>query len=190
MNVIVERLRTALERVLEGKPVEARRENEPCLSPWAAWLLICLVRAVARQAWARRIIEERLNIAVPSRDTAGVVTNRLESADGIVPGLPEWEYDLDQVGASLTNRVTGETILCPLVEPGWREINCVGIANRLKKLRNPEFPEARLKALHSFNESLKPTFGELRLRHCRRNLSDVLPSGRLQGTSRRLVTCG
>jgi hypothetical protein len=111
-------------------------------SPWESWTLFSLMLTSQRQAWACRLIEKCI---------------RVREGNGIVPGMPEWEYRFHGEGCCLTNRVTGETIETE-TGPGY---DFYFWLYRLRSNRKHDPVTARMLSLHPSLESLKVTLALL-----------------------------
>jgi hypothetical protein len=131
-------------------------------SPWTTWALIGLVRHRRRQLWVGEVVTERLGgnlAALARRGTLGHPSGLPEH--GLVPGLTEWEYLFHGCGCRLTHRGTGEAIDVDFFGPTAEYFDIWFFLDYLRRLRDPEPPEARLIALHRSLEPARLAVAEL-----------------------------
>src|SRR5262249_21528485 len=67
--------------------------------PQVSWTLLGLIHYRRRKGWAWRVLDERLH----GQHSRGF-------QEGVVPGLPDWTYQLDHGNSHLIHRGTGEDI--------------------------------------------------------------------------------
>jgi hypothetical protein len=80
-------------------------------SPWVTWTLIGPVRHESRQRWLGAIVATQLGAGLKTMARKGALGHPAHIApSGIVPGLPEREYEFHGRGCCLAYRVTGESI--------------------------------------------------------------------------------
>jgi len=137
------RILAALCRAIEGEPVEDARLPDP----WLAWLVVCLLRQVGRQRWMLQVLHERLR---DSRD----------GERGRVPGLDGWRYEFHGIGCCLSSEE--ESIDVDFHERADSTVDPYFFANRVRGLRNPGFPERRLRSLLPTDDSIALAIDELR----------------------------
>ncbi|MFY0533053.1 DUF6896 domain-containing protein [Nannocystis pusilla] len=106
-------------------------------SPWDTWTLIGLARHQARQDWVLRVVRERL------RGESSAV----DDDEGEVPGLSGWRYLFHGRGCCLTREATGEAIDVDFVDDTAEHFDSYFYVGHLGSLREPDVPEARLRAL-------------------------------------------
>jgi hypothetical protein len=128
--------------VRNGGTAKAACELDCLPLPWDSWTLISLIRQRERQTWACHVVQERLN---------------LEKGDGLVPGLPEWEYWFHGKGCQLKHRVTGE---CIETETG-DGFDFYFWLRYLQSLKNPDPATRRMVTLHPSLKSLRITLADL-----------------------------
>lgn len=143
---------TAMERAIGSTPGQEEAllgaDRTPRgLSPWAFWVLIGLVRQRARQAWALETVRQRLGISVAEM-AASRKTYAITPADGVVPGLIDWAYQVGGWMFQLTHRLTGEIIRVACYDDTGQVICGRYCAMYLANKRSPEPPERRLLELH------------------------------------------
>jgi hypothetical protein len=86
--------------------------------PWSSWTLILLVDYGARKRWAYDMIRSRVAPHLARRWGGDVALEDLQER-WFVPGLPEWECELDGMYSWLINRISREQIHVDLVHgPG------------------------------------------------------------------------
>lgn len=117
-------------------------------SPWDVWTLIGLVRHQARQNWVLSVVRERLHCD-PSRLArmgAGGHPKALPQ-DGEVPGLPGWSYMFHGRGCCLEHKQSGEAIDVDFADDTAEHFDTYFYIGYVASLRDPDVPEARLRAL-------------------------------------------
>lgn len=130
------------------------------LSPWAAWLLVCLIRHHERQQWLAGIMKYRLTGEPETMARAGALQHP-SPGRGVVPGEQDWEYRFHGIGCCLTHRVTGEEIDVDFHDQTADWIGRWFYQKYLESLRTPDFPELRLMQLHAHLETLEIAVHEL-----------------------------
>lgn len=79
--------------------------------PQIGWTLIGMLHLRARRLWAWRTIEERVVPCLPEGRDHFHGDHMIDLVGkGVVPGLPDWRYELDGNASHLAHRGTGETI--------------------------------------------------------------------------------
>ena len=127
--------------------------------PWEAWALIVLVGYVERQRWAFDLLETRVLPVLARRHDHDMDLEYLEDK-GIVPGLPEWEFELGFGVGTLVHRTTGEPIHVGLLDgPGacarWQ------VYDHLQSHRRPGPAVRRIVSLHPPGKALDLALDEL-----------------------------
>jgi hypothetical protein len=158
-----EQLSAALGRAIEPlEPSHPDRLKELAelkplpMSPLAAWVVLEVVLHEERQKWVTRVA--RTELADRFEDLSGI--DPLDAFhDGIVPGMPEWNYTIRDGYCCLTDRVSGQTIQVNLDDPG--EINSEYFTNYLLSLTSLSFVEFRIISFGPDDELIKSAFTEL-----------------------------
>ncbi|HQU47459.1 MAG TPA: hypothetical protein PK867_31940, partial [Pirellulales bacterium] len=136
----------------------------PVLSPWAFWLLVALVQQRRRQRWVADVVRNHLQGDPEALATAGALGQPEEiSQQGIVPGMPEWEYRFHGRGCSLTHRITGESIDVDFYDEEGEWFDGWFYCRYLKKARQLTPPEQRLIELHPSIDTIMVSLAELKL---------------------------
>jgi hypothetical protein len=80
--------------------------------PQLTWTLIGLTRYRQRKRWAWETLTNHLEADMRRRPQSGLTLERLleKNVHGIVPGLSEWEFELDGNASFMIHRVSGERI--------------------------------------------------------------------------------
>lgn len=131
------------------------------VSPWAAWLLVCLVRHHRRQQWLAKTIQVRLDADLHAIATVGAFGHPDIPQQGLVPGLTDWEYYFHGRGCCLTHRITGESLDVDFYDETGDWFDVYFYINYLESLKSPEYAEKRLIDLHPSLRSIRLSFEEL-----------------------------
>jgi hypothetical protein len=126
--------------------------------PWETWALFALAGYRRRKLWAHALLESRLAPHWGRR--GGTPPLEEATARGFVPGLPEWEYDLDGEDTDLAHRVTGEHIHLDLVN-GPEVMRRSGFAQYLLHRRRPGEADRRLLEFYPHRQPLWMVFDDL-----------------------------
>jgi hypothetical protein len=164
-----ERLLTALGRAGEPPPADllaavgALPPAGELPSPWEIWAFIGLVRHRERQLWVGEVVTERLGGRLADLALLGALGHpQGVPQQGLVPGLPEWEYYFHGKGCCLTHRVSGDRIDVDFFGDSAECFDFFFYKRYLESLRDPEPPERRLLELHGSPEALRLAFDDLR----------------------------
>jgi hypothetical protein len=131
--------------------------DEPlAISPWQAWTLLGLIRHRPRQQFVHDVVIERLQGSPVDLAIKGALAHPNFPQQGIVPGLPAWEYYFHGRGCCLTHRTSGEMIDVDFHDATSDWIDGYFFIRYLQSLKNPQFVEDRLLCLH-------PSFGSIRI---------------------------
>jgi hypothetical protein len=84
----------------------------PRPDPQLVWVLLGLIHYRQRKVWAWDVLLEHLGkqLGRPSRAKVSIQDVRDGVQEGVVPGLPDWQYYLDGNDSHLIHRGTGEDI--------------------------------------------------------------------------------
>jgi hypothetical protein len=150
---ILARLSRRLEAVKDGSAVEHSKWHEwivdPLgLSPWESWTLLGLIRHRDRQQFVADSIMYRLNAEQDTIAAAGALGHPKNPQQGVVPGLPEWEYFFHGRGCCLTHRISGEAIDVDFYDSSADWTDAFFYERFLQSLSVPQFVEQRLLELH------------------------------------------
>src|SRR4051812_45747290 len=117
---MTDKLLTILDLILEHheRPEDVRGFVRDALAkgplplPQVTWTLLGLIHHQRRKDWAWRVLRKRLGCLLrrPEKGTVSVQDVLDGVQEGIVPGLPDWEYSLDGNDSHLTHRGTSEDI--------------------------------------------------------------------------------
>src|SRR5436305_10974473 len=91
--------RGPLARALRSLPSEGALP-----SPWLTWALFGLLDLWCRRAWAWARLEKHLAPARPRRPRRPLLGGM--KASGVLPGLPDWVFELDGVVGVVADRAT------------------------------------------------------------------------------------
>ena len=167
MNPYLSQLLAALkprenaENVELSEKLASLPEPDEGVSPWAAWLLVCLIRHHERQLWLAHTIQSRLQADLTALAAVGYLGHPDVPGHGLVPGLTDWEYYFHGIGCCLTHRITGESLDVDFYDQTGDWFDVYFYINYLKSLKAPEFAEHRLIKLHPSLETLRLAFEEL-----------------------------
>lgn len=80
--------------------------------PQVSWTLIGLLHYQRRKRWACRVFQERLGVQLsrPEKDWDTIQDVIESDQNGIVPGLPDWQYHLEGSDSHLIHRGTEEDL--------------------------------------------------------------------------------
>jgi len=159
------KIHTMLKAICEPPPreadlkaiVEAAPPVEALPAPQATWMLMGLIRYRERKRWAFDILQSHVQYASPGYYDAAESTGTSyaeERREGIVGGLPEWEYFISEDTAWLRNRVSREYLHMSLVRDPVEDIGAGPFRQYLAQLRMPGPIERRLVELHPGPASL------------------------------------
>ena len=141
----VERLQGIRALLLGHAAPEPGAAESSLLRPEAAWLLVCLMRQLARQRWLVRVVEERVLQCRFGEGLDFVEGLEVDEDSGGVPGLPGWRFDFHGRGCRLTG--PGEVLDVDAYGDAGATIDPYFFTGRLFSLASPGFPEVRLMAL-------------------------------------------
>jgi hypothetical protein len=166
VSSIVDRISLALSRALAAtrspeEPIESATGPDLGISPWALWLLFGLIRHEPRQRWVAQIAGERLGADLRGISTAGAFAHPEDEDSGLVPGLTDWMYSFHGRGCCLTSRLTGESIDVDFYDGTAEWFDDYFYLNFLRSLKQPEFVEQRIIALHPTLDTALLAFDEL-----------------------------
>ncbi len=109
---------------------------------WALWLLVALVRYRERQEWVARVVTERLGGDLEAIEHMGAFGHpQHRDQEGLVPGMPEWEYFFHGCGCCLTSRIDGTVIDVDFVDGRCDVVDPFFFGNFLDSLEKPALPE-------------------------------------------------
>lgn len=114
------------------QPLQPTTSGDDAPRPFFAWLIVCLLRQLERQHWLVRVSNQYLAAA--------------DSLEGEVPTLPDWRFNFHGRGLCLYGP-GGEALDVDFYDDNGFTIDPFFFAQRVHGLKEPEFPEARLRAL-------------------------------------------
>jgi hypothetical protein len=116
--------------------------------PQHAWTLIGLLHYQDRKWWAWEAYQAHVRPLVRDGDAPGAAAapDWACAGRGIVPGLPDWEFELDGNASFLAHRGTGEKIHVDVVN-GPEDMNAWGFHEFVETHREPGPAERRLRQL-------------------------------------------
>jgi hypothetical protein len=141
---------TFVRRIREGIALAASRslddESPRALVAFAAedttwtpqffWTVVCFLRYRDLQRWVLRVIQTR--VLKPGQ------TLQELGPEGVVPGMPDWEYWPHGKGCRFTHRLDGTAIDVDFHDGSADFVDAWFFVQYLKSLRTREIPEARL----------------------------------------------
>lgn len=153
------------ERVLAA-PLPPASTSAPDLfpPPELTWLLFSLMHYQQRKIWAFELFETRIKPKLPQKlpkpmvSIKDVLNGRRE---GLVPGMPDWSYEIDGNRSFVRNRATGEDIHIDVIN-GPRLICNWAFIGFLEKHRTPNPACGRLLELHPHRSGLECTLAIFR----------------------------
>ncbi len=131
------------------------------VSPWGLWTFCSLHRHLQRQRFVADIVKNRLGGDLEKIGRKGYFGHPPGFIRGLVPELPDWEYDFHGCGCCLTNRLSGESIDVDFYDnsPDW--FDDFFYTSYLRSLEQPEIWERRVLELHPSIDTVILAFEEL-----------------------------
>ena len=131
------------------------------LSPWETWTLLCLVRHHARQEFVGQIVRDRLDAEAQAMAAVGALGHPDRPQQGVVPGMLDWEYFFHGRGCCVTHRVRGDAIDVDFYDSTTDWVDPWFFVRFLKSLKDPDFVEGRVVALHPTISTVNLTIKQL-----------------------------
>jgi hypothetical protein len=130
--------------------------------PQVTWTLLGLLHYRARKHWADRTLREHIAADIQRRQGGCVSLQEVLNSrcTGIVPGLPEWSFDLGGNPSFVNNPVTGEQIHLDIAN-GPEVIGSCYFLENFASIRQPGPAEQRLKKLFPHSKALMVALGHL-----------------------------
>jgi len=142
--------------------------------PQVTWTLIGLLHYRQRKLWAWQVVRDRLQPQAEAQGGGGLVsvTDVLDQREvGVVPGLPDWEFDFDGNWSFLRHRGTRESIHIDVLN-GPEVISQGAFLDHVETHQDPGSAVSRLRELFPHTESLLPALQIVRRRGLTHKVSE------------------